>query len=59
MDLHSKKIIGYAYDASGIIHSFRIKGNPYDNAFIESLYSILKRKKSIIKNTVISIPLVR
>lgn len=90
MDLHSKKIIGYAYDTSmtaelamqavknaclnvkvtegillhsdlgtqytskifedylslkGIIHSFSRKGNPYDNACIESFHSILKKEE--------------
>jgi putative transposase len=90
MDLHSKKIIGYAYDTSmsaemavravknaclnvkvtegilihsdlgtqytsktfedylslkGIIHSFSRKGNPYDNACIESFHSVLKKEE--------------
>lgn len=90
MDLHSKKIIGYAYDVTmtadlavravenaclnvkhtkglilhsdlgtqytscsfenyleskGIIHSFSRKGNPYDNACIESFHSILKKEE--------------
>jgi len=90
MDLHSKKIIGYAYDKSmttdlvlkavknaclnvkntkgiilhsdlgtqytsklfeeylvlnGIMHSFSRKGNPYDNACIESFHSILKKEE--------------
>lgn len=91
MDLHSKKIIGYAYDTSmtaelavravenaclniksteGIIlhsdlgvqytsqkfeacmkakhmiHSFSRKGNPYDNACIESFHSLLKKEET-------------
>lgn len=90
MDLHSKKIIGYAYDTSitaelavkavknaclnakntngiilhsdlgsqytssifenylktkGILHSFSRKGNPYDNACIESFHSVLKKEE--------------
>ena len=90
MDLHSKKIIGYAYDTSmtaelatqavknaclnvkvtegiilhsdlgtqytsrtfedylalkGLIHSFSRKGNPYDNACIESFHSVLKKEE--------------
>ena len=90
MDLHSKKIIGYAYDTTmsaemavravknaclnvkvtegiiihsdlgtqytsktfedylslkGIIHSFSRKGNPYDNACIESFHSVLKKEE--------------
>ena len=90
MDLHTRKIIGYAYgknmtaelakkavenacinvhDANGIIlhsdlgtqytsqlfetyidgknmiHSFSRKGNPYDNACIESLHSVLKKEE--------------
>ena len=90
MDLHSKKIIGYAYDLSmstdlviksvenaclnvknthgiilhsdlgtqytshlfesflsskGIVHSFSRKGNPYDNACIESFHSVLKKEE--------------
>lgn len=90
MDLHSKKIIVYAYDTSmtaelavkalenacinvksteriilhsdlgaqytsqkfeacmkakHMIHSFSRRGNPYDNACIESFHSLLKKKK--------------
>lgn len=90
MDLHSKKIIGYAYDVTmtadlavravenaclnvkhtngiilhsdlgtqytsysfencleskGIVHSFSRKGNPYDNACIESFHSVLKKEE--------------
>jgi len=90
MDLHSRKIIGYAYGkfmttdlalkamktaclnvkntkgivlhsdlgtqytsrifeeylaSKGIIHSFSRKGNPYDNACIESFHSILKKEE--------------
>ena len=40
--------------SKGIIHSFSRKGNPYDNACIESFHSILKRKRLIIINTMIS-----
>jgi len=29
----------------GILHSFSRKGNPYDNACIESFYSVLKREE--------------
>lgn len=29
----------------GMLHSFSRKGNPYDNACIESFHSVLKRKK--------------
>jgi len=29
----------------GIIHSFSRKGNPYDNACIESFHSILKKEE--------------
>ena len=32
------------------IQSFNAKGNPYDNAVIESFHAILKKKKSIITN---------
>lgn len=90
MDLHNRKIIGYAYgkhmttelaieavknaclnvkntkgiilhsdlgsqyttdlfenylNKKGIIHSFSRKGNPYDNACIESFHSILKKEE--------------
>lgn len=89
LDLHSKKILGYAYDkkmttelalkavenaclktkdtkgiilhsdlgtqytssafesylkSKGIVHSFSRKGNPYDNAPIESFHSLLKKE---------------
>jgi transposase len=33
-----------------LVHSFSRKGNPYYNACIESFHSLLKRKRSIIKN---------
>ena len=90
MDLHSKKIIGYAYSRNmtatlatqaiqnaclkvkdtteiilhsdlgtqyitklfedyllnrKMIHSYRRKGNPYDNACIESFHSVLKKEE--------------
>lgn len=57
MDLCSGKIIGYAYGTSmteelavravknGILHSFSRKGNPYDNACIESFHSVLKKEE--------------
>jgi len=95
MDLHTRKIIGYAYgtemtaelakkavenaclnvpctegiilhsdlgtqytsrlfenyvDKKNIIHSFSRKGNPYDNACIESFHSVLK-KEEIYRHT--------
>ncbi len=30
----------------GMIHSFSIKGNPYDNACIESFHSVLKKEEA-------------
>lgn len=42
-----------------MVHSFSRKGNPYDNACIESFHSLLKRKRLIIKNTMISMLPVR
>ena len=36
----------------GIRHSFSRKGNPYDNACIESFHSVLKRKKYIQQHTI-------
>jgi len=95
MDLHTRKIIGYAYgtkitaslakkamenaclnipdtegiilhsdlgtqytsqlfenyiDEKNMIHSFSCKGNPYDNACIESFYTVLK-KEEIYRHT--------
>jgi transposase len=38
----------------GIVHSFSTKGNPYDNACIESFHSVLKKEEVIIINTMIS-----
>lgn len=32
-------------DSRGIQHSFSRKGNPYDNAFIESFHSVLKKEE--------------
>ena len=32
-------------ESKGIIHSFSRKGNPYDNACIESFHSILKKEE--------------
>lgn len=43
--------------SKGIVYSFSSKGNPYDNACIESFHSILKRKRLIITNIVISMAL--
>lgn len=34
----------------GLLQSFSSKGNPYDNAAIESFHAILKKKKYIIEN---------
>lgn len=90
MDLHNRKIIGYAYgknitadlalnavknaclnvtdtkgillhsdlgsqytsdlfekymNENGLVHSFSCKGNPYDNACIESFHSVLKKEE--------------
>ena len=37
----------------GLVQSFSNKGNPYDNAVIESLYATLKKKKLIIENIIV------
>ena len=62
LDLHSKKIIGYAFGKRmindlkelckefNIIQSFSKKGCPYDNACIESFHSSMK-KEEIYRNT--------
>ena len=62
LDLHSKKIIGYAFGKRmindlkelckefNIIQSFSKKGCPYDNACIESFHSSIK-KEEIYRNT--------
>ena len=62
LDLHSKKIIGYAFGKRmindlkelckefNIIQSFSKKGWPYDNACIESFHSSIK-KEEIYRNT--------
>ena len=62
LDLHSKKIIGYAFGKRmindlkelckefNIIQSFSKKGCPYDNACIESFHSLIK-KEEIYRNT--------
>ena len=62
LDLHSKKIIGYAFGKRmindlkelckefNIIQSFSKKGCPYDNACIEYFHSSIK-KEEIYRNT--------
>lgn len=31
--------------SKGIVHSFRRKGNPYDNAWMKSFHSVLKKEE--------------
>lgn len=49
---YTSQLFEHLVDKKELIHSFSRKGNPYDNACIESFHSILK-KEEIYRNTYI------